>query len=271
MTAKYLLAFTPLIALAGCHSKIQTLAGHYTGTARPQLYIRATTIDVQPEGFVTITFPTGTKRGPKPNPDAQITGLVNPDGTFSGTLTNSHDLQGDAQDKSVRGTIMQTPSGQINVALTFKANMGNSVIGEQQCAIVAETNPPEIPKDQANIARAKADLRLLDQALRNFYYDCGNRYPTNEESLAVLMRAPTGELRPDKELERYGIKPGWKGPYLEKPITIDPWGHPYIYKHQLEHTGVKGYDLLDTFTLRSLGPTGHEGSPGDELISTNGI
>ena len=64
---------------------------------------------------------------------------------------------------------------------------------------------------------ARAQISLLETALKMFRLDVG-RYPTTEEGLRALV------LRPE------GLGSSWDGPYLEKDVPLDPWGNPYIYK-----------------------------------------
>lgn len=71
------------------------------------------------------------------------------------------------------------------------------------------------------------------------------RFPTTEEGLAALVRAPEGAG------ER------WKGPYLEtSKVPVDPWGKPYQYRYP----GTKNPSSYDVF---SLGPDGQEGTADD--------
>ena len=53
-------------------------------------------------------------------------------------------------------------------------------------------------------------------ALDNYFIDTGH-YPSAQQGLDVLRNNPQG------------IK-GWDGPYLQKEIPKDPWGHRYIYR-----------------------------------------
>lgn len=64
------------------------------------------------------------------------------------------------------------------------------------------------------------------------------RYPSTEEGLAALLRAPAGtEAR-------------WRGPYIERgKIPLDPWGREYRYRLADAKSG------LD-YALWSLGPDG---------------
>jgi len=57
-------------------------------------------------------------------------------------------------------------------------------------------------------------------------------YPSTEEGLAALMKAPAG-----KEAK-------WKGPYVEE-VPVDPWGNPYKYQFPgaKNSSGTRGYDI----------------------------
>jgi general secretion pathway protein G len=93
---------------------------------------------------------------------------------------------------------------------------------------------------QAKHKAAKAQVALYGTTLDMFRLDVG-RYPTTEEGLKVLREKPAGVEM-------------WKGPYLSKEISMDPWGKPYIYKSPGEHGD---YDLL------SFGLDGVEGGEGE--------
>ena len=45
----------------------------------------------------------------------------------------------------------------------------------------------------------------------------------------------------------------WKGPYIKRAVTNDPWGQPYIYRSPGQHNPT-GYDLY------SYGPDQREGN-----------
>jgi general secretion pathway protein G len=70
--------------------------------------------------------------------------------------------------------------------------------------------------------------------------DVGN-FPTSEEGIAALVKAPAG-----KDIR-------WKGPYLEK-VPADPWGNAYQYRFpgSKNINGASGYDIW------SLGDDGTE-------------
>lgn len=76
--------------------------------------------------------------------------------------------------------------------------------------------------------------------LTPYKLDMGN-YPTTEEGLQALMRAPAGK------------EANWRGPYLEE-IPPDPWKQPYQYRYpgSKNINGARGYDIW------SLGPDGTE-------------
>ncbi|MGB1127823.1 MAG: type II secretion system major pseudopilin GspG [Opitutales bacterium] len=76
--------------------------------------------------------------------------------------------------------------------------------------------------------------------LTPYKLDIGN-YPSSEEGLRALTKAPSG-----KEAR-------WKGPYLEE-VPTDPWGKAYQYRFPGSRNinGARGYDVW------SHGPDGVE-------------
>ena len=93
---------------------------------------------------------------------------------------------------------------------------------------------------------AQAQMQMLATALDLFSLDVG-RYPTDEEGLKVLYQKPDS-------------LPAWAGPYLNKDVPKDPWGHQYAYKCPGEHSP---YDLF------SLGADGQAGGEGENTDITN--
>lgn len=84
--------------------------------------------------------------------------------------------------------------------------------------------------------------QTLETALVPYRLDVGN-FPSTEEGLAALIKAPAG-----KEAK-------WKGPYLKtREIPKDPWDKPYKYRFPGSKNidGARGYDVW------SLGPDGIE-------------
>jgi len=72
--------------------------------------------------------------------------------------------------------------------------------------------------------------QTLDTALVPYRLDIGS-YPSSEQGLAALTKAPSG-----KESK-------WKGPYL-KELPLDPWDRPYQYRYpgSKNVNGARGYD-----------------------------
>jgi general secretion pathway protein G len=106
-------------------------------------------------------------------------------------------------------------------------------------ALLASMVMPNLFRDLEKAERQAATVQLkqIDTALKDFRLDM-RRYPTTEEGLEILWDEPGN-------LER------WNGPYLEKALKGDPWGHPYVYK-------APGPDDRP-YQLKSYGPDGQEG------------
>ena len=87
---------------------------------------------------------------------------------------------------------------------------------------------------------AKAQIEAFAKALDAYRLDVGH-YPRTELGLSVLMVKPADE-------------PRWNGPYLQKDVPLDPWGHAYVYR-------IPGQ--LGEFDLLSYGKDGQPGGEGD--------
>ena len=85
---------------------------------------------------------------------------------------------------------------------------------------------------------ALTQILVYQRMVEKFHQDVG-RYPTSDEGLAVLFKAPAQAA------------PGWKGPYLKYDAPFDPWGHPYHYRFPALKSSV-------AFDIWSLGPDGIE-------------
>ena len=96
--------------------------------------------------------------------------------------------------------------------------------------------------DQARVTTAELQIENLHGALKSYRLDIG-RYPTTEQGLAALMKAPT-------QVQDY-----WHGPYLDKELPSDPWNTPYRYRYPV--------DNLQGLALYSLGPDATEGGEDD--------
>lgn len=99
----------------------------------------------------------------------------------------------------------------------------------------------------AKVTAAKAQLELFGLALDQYRLDNGY-YPSTAQGLEALQTVPSGEP----------AARDWRGPYLRKPIPLDPWGRPYVYRSPGEKNP-KLYDLL------SLGRDGQPGGAGEDL------
>ncbi|WP_223530694.1 type II secretion system major pseudopilin GspG [Pseudomonas sp. GL-R-19] len=107
------------------------------------------------------------------------------------------------------------------------------------------------PKYFAQLGRsevkvAKAQIEGLSKALDLYRLEVGH-YPSTEQGLQALVTAPADE-------------PRWTGPYLQKKLPQDPWGHSYSYRYPGENSE---YDLL------SLGKDGQPGGEGENAEVTN--
>ena len=96
----------------------------------------------------------------------------------------------------------------------------------------------------SKVTTAQTQVRMLKSSLDTMRLDIG-RYPTAEEGLDLLVRAPSES----------SLRARWHGPYLEGEVPLDPWGNPYQYSP----TGRE----LNAITLYSYGPTG---KPGGEAV-----
>ncbi len=94
--------------------------------------------------------------------------------------------------------------------------------------------------DQANVTRAKADIRRIDEQMKFFYYD-NNRFPSTEQGIEALVTQPN-----DPQIRN------WRsGGYLES-MPNDPWGNPYQYVYPGQNREFDVYSL------------GRDGRPGGE-------
>ena len=99
----------------------------------------------------------------------------------------------------------------------------------------------------AKVSAAKAQLELFGLALDQYRLD-NDYYPSTAQGLEALRAAPSGD--PSAR--------NWRGPYLKKPVPLDPWGRPYIYKSPGDSSKT-GYDLLTYGRDGKQGGTGEDG------------
>src|SRR5208282_705567 len=70
--------------------------------------------------------------------------------------------------------------------------------------------------ERARVTAAITQISTLGTALGTYEVDNGS-YPRGREGLQALMVKPRDASN-------------WHGPYMEKEIPLDPWGHPYVYE-----------------------------------------
>lgn len=94
---------------------------------------------------------------------------------------------------------------------------------------------------------AKLQVEELASAMDLYKLEVG-RYPTTEEGLEALVKAPGGVT-------------GWNGPYLKKKeVPKDPWGNSFHYAAPGQH---------GAFDLYSLGADNQEGGEGENKDLVN--
>ncbi|MFQ5515638.1 MAG: type II secretion system major pseudopilin GspG [Myxococcota bacterium] len=106
--------------------------------------------------------------------------------------------------------------------------------------------------DEAKIQLAETQLRQLEQQLEMYKLDNG-RYPTEEQGLEALVRAPSSEPQP----RHYP-----RGGYVRPDALRDPWDQPYQYRQPGQHN-------THSFDLFSFGPDGLEGGTGENADIAN--
>ena len=100
---------------------------------------------------------------------------------------------------------------------------------------------------KSEVTVAKSQIESLEKALDTYRLDVGH-YPRTEDGLASLR------VRPAENAEK------WNGPYLQKDVPLDPWGHPYQYRNP----GVR-----HEFDIVSLGKDGQPGGTGEAADISN--
>lgn len=103
--------------------------------------------------------------------------------------------------------------------------------------------------DRARVSKAKLEIGGIKTALDLYAIDVGN-YPTNEQGLDALWRAPSP------------TPPNWEGPYIGTQNFIDPWNNAYVYRYPGSRPG---YD----YELYSLGKDGKIGGESFDADITN--
>ena len=95
--------------------------------------------------------------------------------------------------------------------------------------------------NKSEVTAARAQIEAIARALESYRLDVGS-YPATEVGLKALQRPPANQ-------------PRWRGPYLQKELPDDPWGHAYVYR--LVAANGREFELL------SYGRDGRPGGEGD--------
>jgi general secretion pathway protein G len=98
--------------------------------------------------------------------------------------------------------------------------------------------------DRAKKTAARSQINAYMTALGSYKLDNGV-YPTTEQGLQALREKPENANN-------------WQGPYTDKEIGNDPWGHPYVYRYPGEHG-----DDPDIICYGADGQPGGEGMAAD--------
>ena len=119
-------------------------------------------------------------------------------------------------------------------------------------AVLAAVVAPEVFRNvgDADVNAAKSQIEMLSLALDQYRLD-NHVYPSTDQGLAALRTAPA-----------VGEAPNWRGPYLRRPVPVDPWGHPYHYTSP-GRANPQGFDLY------SLGRDGRQGGDGEDADLTS--
>ena len=113
------------------------------------------------------------------------------------------------------------------------------IIGLVTAIVVINVLPAQ---DTARLEKARADIRVLEQALELYRLDRA-RYPSVEEGLNALLRPPQNASAPVATTRESYIR----------RLPNDPWGQPY-------HYSVPGKN--GAYDLYSLGADSQEGGEG---------
>jgi general secretion pathway protein G len=104
----------------------------------------------------------------------------------------------------------------------------------------------ELEPGQTMRVVATAQIMAYMKALETYKRETGD-YPFTSQGLEALRTNP-------------GVK-GWHGPYVDKDIGPDPWGHAYLYRYRAEgipeivslgKEGTPGQSNISSLTLRTL-------------------
>ena len=103
----------------------------------------------------------------------------------------------------------------------------------------------------SKIAAARTQIEELGLALNSYRLD-NDVFPSTEQGLEALRTRPVSGEAPRN----------WRGPYLTKVLSADPWGRPYIFVSP-------GLINPQGFDLYSLGRDGKPGGDGEDADITS--
>jgi general secretion pathway protein G len=92
---------------------------------------------------------------------------------------------------------------------------------------------------------AQAQIGLFEPALQMYFLNVKD-YPSTGSGLEALRNPPGDLANPAK----------WNGPYLDKPIPLDPWDRPFQYAYPGKYNP-------ESFDVWSLGRDGADGTDDD--------
>lgn len=107
----------------------------------------------------------------------------------------------------------------------------------------------------AKAASAKSQIEIFSLALNQYRLD-NDALPSSEQGLAAL-RVPPSLPGVDGAPPR-----NWRGPYLQRTVPLDPWGHSYVYV-------APGTVNTTSYDLYSLGRDGRPGGQGEDADLTS--
>ncbi|WP_417457966.1 type II secretion system major pseudopilin GspG [Kordiimonas sp.] len=113
------------------------------------------------------------------------------------------------------------------------------IIGLLTTVVVVNVLPSQ---DRAMVEKARADIRLLEQAVEMYRMDT-LKYPSLEDGVEALMKAPKGAAMRSEG-------------YI-KTLPKDPWGNAYQYLVPGEH------GAFDIYSFGADGRLGGEGLSAD--------
>lgn len=100
--------------------------------------------------------------------------------------------------------------------------------------------------DEAKVAAATTQINSLLSTALDMYETDNGTYPTTAQGLQALRVKPSSAPEPK----------GWKRPYLQRDVPLDPWQNEFIYR-------CPGTQNPDGYDLLSAGPDGREGTEDD--------